>query len=285
MKNFFSLPAPAKLNLFLHIVGRKPDGMHLLQSAFQLIDLNDYIDLEELPDGRIELSENKDWSFDDDLCVKAAKLLQKESHTSKGVRITVKKNIPVGAGMGGGSSDAATCLIGLNRLWNLNFSTDSLLSLGGQLGADVPFFVFGQNAIAEGTGEILTPVEMEDLVFFICFPKTHVSTREIFCSPYLTRNSKCFRIDSLSSQLKNFSKTLFGKNDLEPVVKGLYPTVSDVLDCLKEIGSPRMTGSGSAVFCAAVAGKDFRKPASFPTQWESWVVKSLREHPLHGWLL
>lgn len=284
MKNFFSLPAPAKLNLFLHIVGQRPDGMHLIQSAFQLVDLNDYIDLEELPDGQILRNYSANWPYEDDLCVKAARLLQKITGCHKGVRITTQKHIPVGAGMGGGSSDAATCLIGLNRLWDLNLSSKTLLTLGNKLGADVPFFIFGKSAIAEGVGEILTPVEIENLEFFVCFPNVHVSTKEIFSSPDLTRNSKCYRISTLSEQLRNFSETFFGSNDLQPVVRDSYPVISEVIDCLKKVGSPRMTGSGSAVFCAAKAGEDFQKPSEFPDQWKSWTVKSLREHPLLGWL-
>lgn len=284
MKNFFSLPAPAKLNLFLHVVGQRPDGMHLIQSAFQLVDLNDYIDLEELPAGQILRNYSADWPYEEDLCVKAARLLQKITGCHKGVRITAQKNIPVGAGMGGGSSDAATCLIGLNRLWDLNLSSKTLLTLGSQLGADVPFFIFGKNAIAEGVGEILTPIEIENLNFFVCFPNVHVSTKEIFSSSDLTRNSKCYRISTLSEQLRNFSETLFGSNDLQPVVRDFYPVISEVIDCLKKVGSPRMTGSGSAVFCAVKAGVDFQKPSEFPDQWKSWTVKSLREHPLLGWL-
>lgn len=284
MKNFLSLPAPAKLNLFLHIVGRRPDGMHLIQSAFQLVDLNDYIDLEELPHGQVLRNDPVAWTVEEDLCVKAAKLLQKETGCKKGVRISVTKNIPVGSGMGGGSSDAATCLIGLNLLWNLQLRAKDLLNFAAQLGADVPFFVFGQNAIVEGIGEILTPVLIQPLDFFICFPDVHISTKKIFQSSDLTRNHKCYKIYSLSEQLKNFSGTQFGSNDLEPVVRDSYPVVLEVISCLKEVGNPRMTGSGSAVFCAIKTGEGFQSTSGFPDNWKSWTVKGLKEHPLLGWL-
>lgn len=179
MKNYFSLPAPAKLNLFLHVVGRKSDGMHLLQSVFTFIDLEDRITLEELPNGQIIRAGDIRWESENDLCVRAAKLLQPLTK-NRGVRISVEKNIPSGAGLGGGSSDAATCLIALNKLWDLNLSRPQLMELGLKLGADVPFFVFGQTAFAQGVGETLEPIEVNPMKVLLVFPGISLSTKEIF---------------------------------------------------------------------------------------------------------
>ncbi len=283
MKNFLSLPAPAKLNLFLHVVGVRSDGYHLLQSVFQLVDLCDYIDLEENGSGEIIRQGDISWSAEQDLCVKAAKLL-KPLAGNKGVNIRVVKNIPQGAGLGGGSSDAATTLIGLNQLWNLGLSRNELINLGVRLGADVPFFLFGQNAFVEGVGEVLSPIPLPDLYFKILFPNVALSTQQIYNHPSLTTTLDLCIISSLSAQLENFSTQPFGRNDLEPAAKSLSKQIPVALDILRPFGSPRMTGSGSAVFVAVGKPDKTRSFLVLPSGWQQWSVKGLKYHPLFSWL-
>lgn len=282
LKNYFDLPAPAKINLFLHVVGRTDNGYHLLQSVFQLVSLFDYIDLEELPDGKIERAGDINWSVESDLCWKAAKLLQ-EKCPDKGVRITVRKNIPDGAGLGGGSSDAATVLIGLNQMWGLGLTRQDLCGLGVKLGADVPFFIFGQTAFAEGIGEVLQPVETEEMQFQIIFPGVRVSTAEIFNHPDLTRNTNLCTIANLRQQLHNFVQSPWGRNDLETVARSLYAPIEQAVKLLTPFGNPRMSGSGSAVY---VAEKNLDKKSikiPLPENWRQWAVKGLKKHPLWSW--
>lgn len=282
LKHYLDLPAPAKINLFLHVVGRAENGYHRLQSVFQLVSLFDYIDLEELPDGKIERCGDINWPVEKDLCWRAAKLLQ-EKYPNKGVRITVRKNIPDGAGLGGGSSDAATTLIGLNEMWGLGLSRKDLCRLGVKLGADVPFFIFGQTAFAEGIGEILQPVEVPDMQFKIVFPNLHVSTSEIFNHPDLTRNSNLCTIANLTKQLHNFVQSPWGRNDLELVARSLYAPIEQAVEMLSPYGKPRMTGSGSAVY---VAEENLQKKSvkmCLPDDWQQWAVKGLKKHPLWNW--
>ncbi len=281
-KNYFDLPAPAKVNLFLHVVGRSENGYHQLQSVFQLISLFDFIDLEELPDGHIERAGDINWSIESDLCWRAAKLLQ-ERCPDKGVRITVRKNIPDGAGLGGGSSDAATVLIGLNQMWNLGLSRHELCKLGVKLGADVPFFIFGQTAFAEGIGEILQPIETEDLEYLIIFPGVHVSTAEIFNHPDLTRNTNLCTIANLAKQLHNFAQSPWGRNDLETVALSLYAPIEQAVELLSPYGSPRMSGSGSAVYVARQKLEEKSVKISLPKNWRQYFVKGLKRHPLWNW--
>ncbi len=283
MKNFLSLPAPAKLNLFLHVIGVRPDGYHLLQSVFQLIDLCDYIDLEENDSGEIIRQGDIFWSDEQDLCVKAAKLL-KPLAGNKGVTIRVVKNIPQGAGLGGGSSDAATTLIGLNQLWNLGLSRNELINLGVQLGADVPFFIFGQNAFVEGIGDVLSPISLPELYFKILFPNVALSTQLIYNHPGLTTSPDLCIISSLSAQLESFATRPFGRNDLESAAKNLSKQISSALDILRPFGYPRMTGSGSAVFVAADRLDETSPFLVLPSGWQQWSVKGLKYHPLFSWL-
>ena len=252
MNTYLNLPAPAKLNLFLHVTGRKSDGMHLLESIFVLIDLRDQIDLEELPSGAIERVGDIEWDVEKDLCWRAAKLLQRLA-PQKGCRITVRKQIPHGAGMGGGSSDAATCLIGLNRLWGLNLSRTELMRLGLELGA-------------------------------VVFPNVSVPTAKVFGSPDLTRNTKSIRMLHFPGLVSAFPLALIGRNDLEPVTRSLCPAVEDAFRLMKPISRPRMTGSGSAVFSAVELGSEVCPLAPLPSGWKQWIVKSLKIHPLSGWI-
>lgn len=283
MKNFLNLPAPAKLNLFLHIVGKREDGMHLLQSVFQLVDLCDDIDLIELPDGRIERDGDIDWPVEKDLCVRAARTLQ-QFCPEKGVRITVRKRIPNGAGMGGGSSDAATVLIGLNKLWNLNIPKLKLAELAVSLGADVPFFIHGTNAFVEGIGEIITPMDTPAFDYEIFLPEAKLSTADVFRTLNLTKPTKRCRMSDFSDCLKTFDIKPWGNNDLESVARLLSADVDKMFLIPLLSGKVRMTGSGAAAFYAVKS--DTRKTDwnSLPPSVRHWHVSSLQKHPLADWL-
>ena len=208
------LKAPAKLNLFLHVVGQRSDGMHLLESVFVLIDLCDDIVLELDPSGEITRTGDVVGDVEKDLCVRAARALQQASGTTLGCRILVKKRIPAGAGMGGGSSDCASTLMGLNKLWGLNWPRKKLMPIGESLGADVPFFLFGQNAFAQGTGGILRPMAVPSAWAAIVMPSQPTATALIFQHPALTRDTKSLKISSLSQQLSNQWPEPIGRNDL-----------------------------------------------------------------------
>lgn len=282
LKNYLDLPAPAKVNLFLHIVGRRPDGYHLLQSVFQLIDLCDYLSFEETDNGKIERCGDIDWPKETDLCYKAALLLQ-QSCPQKGVRITVKKNIPHGAGLGGGSSDAATTLIALNRMWELDLPRTELMKIGEKLGADVPFFIFGQTAFVEGIGEIMQEIDVPDLQFLMIFPGISIPTLELFKNPQLTRNSKMCRISHLREFMKNFDQSPWGRNDMQKVAQTLYAPVDEALRMLAPYGSPRMTGSGSVVYAAGKNIGEKSVKITLPNNWRQWTVDGLKKHPLWSW--
>jgi 4-diphosphocytidyl-2-C-methyl-D-erythritol kinase len=281
---FLGLPAPAKLNLFLHVLGRRADGYHELQSVFVPIDLADTLDLELRDDGAIERNGDAVGDPSNDLPVRAAQLLQAESATSLGVSINVEKRIPPGSGMGGGSSDAATTLIALNRLWRLGWPRAKLSALGQRLGADVPFFLGPGPAFVEGIGERLTPLGFEPAWFAVVKPQAAVATAEIFADPGLTRNSKATIISAFSAGLKQFPRALFGANDLEAVVRRRVPEVDAVLALLSRHGPARMTGSGSAVFVAVATEAEARAAiAQLPDGWAGWAVRSLEQHPLAEW--
>ncbi len=286
---FLGLPAVAKLNLFLHVVGRRDDGYHELQSLMVPIALADTLDLESRDDGRITRSGDLVGAADQDLCVRAAHLLQQESGSPLGVDIAVKKRIPPGSGMGGGSSDAATTLLALNRLWRLDWPRQRLAPLALRLGADVPFFLGAGPAWVEGIGERLTPLPQPSRWFAVIHPQVHVSTAEIFRAPELTRTTKALRIADFSALRDNadamFSATsLFGANDLEPVARSRYPAVDSALRHLSRGASARMTGSGAAVF--AVVRDEAAATAALgdlPAEWNGWAVPSLTELPLAAW--
>jgi 4-diphosphocytidyl-2-C-methyl-D-erythritol kinase len=269
--------APAKLNLFLHVVGRRPDGYHLLQSVFQLLDVGDTLDFAVRPDGRVQrLSSLAGVAVEDDLVVRAARLLQAATGVKSGVDISVTKRLPMGGGLGGGSSDAATTLIALNHLWDTRLSRAQLMQLGGQLGADVPFFIFGQNAFVEGIGERLTPVVTRDAWFVVVEPGVAVPTPTIFRSPELTRDTKMVTISDFSR-----APTSFGKNDLQAVVTDMFPAVALALDALGKLGEARMTGSGSCVFCAFTCEGDADQAvAALGGAWRAWKAKGMNRHPM-----
>lgn len=284
-KALLGLPAPAKLNLFLHVIGRRADGKHLLQSVFILIDRADTVDLTVLPDNRIERTGDVIGTAENDLCVRAARLLKETYGITTGVRIHLTKRIPSGAGMGGGSSDAATTLIGLNRLFSLNLTRETLMTLGEKLGADVPFFIWGRSGFVEGIGEQIRPVDVPPATYAVIWPGVGISTAEIFASPNLTRDSESMTIAVFSGSVRDAWPRLFGRNDLQPVAEALEPRVTKALELLAQCTSPRMTGSGSAVF--GIIPKNVQTAAALPalpSEWIGFTVNSLAEHPLCAWL-
>lgn len=275
-------PAPAKLNLFLHITGRREDGYHLLQSVFQLIDRCDTLDFEIRSDGIIKReNEVAGVPEESDLVIRAARLLQGQAELKLGVNIRLHKRLPMGGGVGGGSSDAATTLMALNHLWRCNFSKNELMQLGLQLGADVPFFIFGQNAFVEGIGEQMQAVTTADQWFVVIEPGVHVPTPTIFSAKELTRNTKPVRITDFSNAAK-----VEWKNDLQAVACALHPTIADAINWLKQYeinqGDAKMTGSGSCVFCA-FPNEDAAKKIlqQVPHHWTSWIAKALQQHPIN----
>lgn len=267
-------PAPAKLNLILHITGQRQDGYHLLQTVFQFIDFSDSLDFNIRDDGIISRLSNWNGIVEaDDLIVRAAKALQQESDCQSGANINLEKRLPAGAGLGGGSSDAATTLVALNHLWGLEFTVDKLADIGLNLGADVPVFVRGHAAWAEGVGEQLTPIEPKEFWYLVVRPDCCVSTMEVFNSSNLTRNTPAIRI-------RDFLRD-GGHNDCESVVKDLYQEVADALDWLGQFAVAKITGTGSCVF----AGFDKQQQAEsvyekLPQGWEGFVAKGLNHSPL-----
>jgi len=267
-------PAPAKLNLFLHVTGRRTDGYHLLQTVFQFIDYTDLLDFTVRADGKLLRNSNyANIKIEDDLIIRSAKTLQGESGCNLGAEIHVHKRIPLGSGLGGGSSDAATTLIALNQLWDLGLSKERLAKIGLGLGADVPVFVHGRAAWAEGVGEILTPIEPKEYWYLVICPGCHVPTTEIFNSVDLTRNTPAITIrDFLTSG---------GRNDCEPVVRHRYPQVAEAMDWLGQHADARMTGTGSCIY----AGFNSREQAKsirreMPQDWEGFVAEGKNRSPL-----
>ncbi|HNP25965.1 MAG TPA: 4-(cytidine 5'-diphospho)-2-C-methyl-D-erythritol kinase [Nitrosomonas sp.] len=272
-----TFPAPAKLNLFLHVVGRRQDGYHLLQTVFRLLDFSDELSFKLRDDGLVKLlTPVKGIPENQDLCVRAAKLLQLNSGVKLGVDISLKKQIPMGGGLGGGSSDAATTLMALNQLWNLNWKKERLLKLGLQLGADVPIFIFGQNAFAEGIGEKLSAVKLPAAWYLVLVPPVHVSTAEIFSNKELTRNTIPIKIPPFSIWQ--------GHNDLEPVVCGIYPEVSRSLEWLKQLENTTivaMSGSGACVFAEFSSESEANAVyTSIPVEMKGFVARGLDYHPM-----
>ena len=277
MQKLEHCPAPAKLNLFLHVTGRRADGYHLLQTAFQLIDRCDYLDFVVREDGQIvRTNDIEGVPADGDLIVRAARLLQKQTGCALGADLTLHKQLPMGGGLGGGSSDAATTLMALNHLWKTGLSRDELMKTGLQLGADVPFFLFGENAFAEGVGEELQPLNTPACWFVVIEPGVQVPTPAIFSAKGLTRNTKPVRIADFSS-----SKEIHWKNDLQTVACALFPQVDEAIQWLSVFGDAKMTGSGACVFCAfadeASADSVLKQ---VPDRWVSWKAKALSRHPM-----
>ncbi len=274
-------PAPAKLNLFLHVTGRRADGYHLLQSVFQLIDLCDELDFDLRDDGRIvRTTDIAGVPADADLTVRAAQLLQaaaaERGITVPGADMAIHKRLPMGGGIGGGSSDAATTLIALNHLWHVGLDRAELMRLGLQLGADVPFFLLGENAFVEGIGEQLTPLATPPAWFVLVHPGVSVPTPLIFQSTELTRDTKVVRIADFSKRLP-----AYGKNDLQAVAARAFPPVADALKWLSDHGDARMTGSGACVFSAFASENDADAVLrQVPPSWRSWKTRALAAHPL-----
>jgi 4-diphosphocytidyl-2-C-methyl-D-erythritol kinase len=271
-------PAPAKLNLFLHVVGRREDGYHLLQTVFRFLDFSDELEFVSRRDGQIRLHTPLPGVPEEkDLCVRAARLLQQESGARLGVDIFLKKRIPMGGGLGGGSSDAATTLIALNRLWALDWKRKPLQKLGLGLGADVPVFIFGENAFAEGVGEELRAIDLPPAWYLVLTPPVHVSTAGIFASKELTRNTIPIKIPPFSVER--------GHNDLEPVVCRLYPEVAHALQWLRQLDAAHiaaMTGSGACVFAEFATETAARSAlAQVPSGMSGFVAQGLSRHPLH----
>jgi len=269
-------PAPAKLNLFLHITGRRPDGYHQLQTVFRLLDWGDRIGLRLREDGRIrrEGTSVAGVAEDDDLAVRAARLLKRAANIAQGADISVEKVVPAGGGFGGGSSDAATVLLALNRLWNAGLDVDALAALGLQLGADVPVFVRGHNAWAEGVGELLTPIALPPAWFVLVHPDVHVPTPALFASPDLTRDAPVAKIADFASG------SLLG-NAFEPVLRRREPAVEAALAALSSIGRARLTGSGSGCFVEfATRAAAEQGLAQLPKELRAWVAAGVERSPL-----
>ena len=268
-------PAPAKLNLFLHVTGRRADGYHELQTLFQLIDLCDTITIAVRADGRIERPAGPaNVAAEADLSLRAALALQRQTGTPLGADLRVHKRIPQGAGLGGGSSDSATTLLALNELWGCRLSLEDLARLALPLGADVPVFIQGSSAWAEGVGERLTPVQVPAAWYVIIYPGVALSTREVFQSPELTRNSPLITIRAFFQS--------GGRNDCEPVVRARSPEVAEALDWLAREGSARLTGTGSCVFTSRSSAADAeRLAARVPDSWMSFVARGLDTSPVH----
>ena len=269
-------PAPAKLNLFLQVTGRRPDGFHELQTVFQIIDLCDSLDFEVRDDGLVKrVAGSAAVAPEEDLVVRAARLLQRRGAVEHGVSIAVHKRIPLQGGLGGGSSDAATTLVALNELWGTGLGVDELAALGLQLGADVPVFVRGHSAWGEGVGEELVPIDLPQRWFAVIRPPVAVSTAEVFQAPELTRNSPKITI-------RGFLQA-GGRNDCEPVVTARYPRVRQALDWLGQFGEARMTGTGSCVFASFVAQDEAaRALRGMAGDWQGFVARGLAVSPLPG---
>ena len=286
----YDVPAPAKLNLFLHIIGRRDDGYHLLQSVFVLIDWADTLHVELRRDGQLARHDLSAALPADDLCLRAARALQAASGTPLGADISIDKQVPWGAGMGGGSSDAASTLLALNRLWQLNWPREKLMALGLTLGADVPFFLGRGPAWVEGIGEKLTPLALPAQWLAVVKPAASIETRGIFLSPLLVRNTDAAIVagfledGGIHGLLEGF-----GRNDLQPPAESQCSEVAQAARLLEaRFGNSRMTGSGSAVFSrAGIAGTadvpTATMPTDLPSGWVGRMCRSLVQHPLQGW--
>lgn len=285
-------PAPAKLNLFLHVTGRRPDGYHLLQSVFQLIDHGDTLHFDLRGDHEIvRTTEMPGVPAEQDLIVRALRALQDEygrrhGRLPPGIDVAIEKRLPMGGGLGGGSSDAATALMAANHLWQAGLSTPELIALGLPLGADIPFFLFGETAFAEGVGETLQAVEGPDCWYVVVEPGVAVPTPAIFTAPDLTRNTKPIIISDFSRRHEDQSGLIgFGKNDLQDVAAKLFPPVAEAIEWLSGYGAARMTGSGACVFSAFSNEQEAERVCSqVPAKWRAWKAKSLAKHPMKSLL-
>jgi len=292
MTSLKNCPAPAKLNLFLHVTGRRADGYHLLQTVFQLLDHGDTLHFNLRDDNAIRrVTELEGVPEQQDLIIRAARLLQAEvlrrtGALPRGVDIAIDKILPMGGGLGGGSSDAATTLMALNHLWQAGLSKEELMALGLPLGADIPFFIFGETAFAEGVGEALQPVRAPECWYVVIEPGVSVPTAAIFCSERLTRDTPPVIITDFSSHLENQTDlTGYGRNDLQQVATSLFPPVAEAITWLRAHGDARMTGSGACVFCAVSGEVEADAVLSkVPAKWKSWKAQALNKHPIAAML-
>ncbi|MBP6018479.1 MAG: 4-(cytidine 5'-diphospho)-2-C-methyl-D-erythritol kinase [Burkholderiaceae bacterium] len=302
----YDVPAPAKINLFLHVVGRRPDGYHLLQTVFRFVGLYDYLDFDLRPDGLIRREGGMgDVAEQDDLVVRAALALQQATGTPHGAQISYRKHIPAGGGMGGGSSNAASTLIALNRLWQTGLDRAQLMRIGASLGADVPIFIYGEPAFAQGIGDEFSPMALPSRAYLIAQPTQSVATAGVFSDPDLTRDSACVKMSVFTDWQTNSSANncgnytqLFGRNDLEPVVFAKYPKIQSAATWLQDQGlHVRMTGSGACFFAEfatvlqakvyeqQIVGKiALRESGSAAEVEKIWVCPGLFEHPLQHWI-
>ena len=269
-----SLQSPAKLNLMLHITGRRDDGHHLLQTVFQFIDLNDQMEFDLTPDGSIQRNHsNTPVSEAEDIVIRAAELLQERFRVDQGVQISIDKRIPIGGGLGGGSSNAATTLLALNQMWSLNLGLSELAEIGLDLGADVPVFVMGRAAWASGIGEQLSPIELSEPWYLVIHPGVQVSTAKIFAAEELTRDCDAITIRAFLNGS--------GINVCEKVACNLYPEIQLAIDWLNQYGNARMTGTGACVFAAFDSLDQAEGVVSrAPSQWDSFVVKAMNKNPV-----
>lgn len=289
MKALVDLAAPAKVNLFLHVVGRRDDGYHLLQSAFVLIDWADTLHIERRDDAALRRHDLSAPLPADDLCLRAARALQHASGCTLGADISIDKRVPAAAGLGGGSSDAATTLLALNRLWALHWPLERLAALALTLGADVPFFVHGQNAFVQGVGDQITPIELPPLWLAVVKPAASLATATIFASPQLERSTPAVILPDFlaDTQLSDCAAEGYGRNDLQPVAQRECPEVAEAARWLRQrFGNSRMSGSGSAVFARAGTGDRPQAgwaPQELAPHWVGRMCRSLAVHPLLHW--
>ncbi|MBE0482618.1 MAG: 4-(cytidine 5'-diphospho)-2-C-methyl-D-erythritol kinase [Bacterioplanes sp.] len=273
---WITVPAPAKLNLMLHILGQREDGYHNLQTLFQFLDYGDELSFRRRHDDLITLSPAIDSvPFEDNLIVRAARLLQQCNPNPCGADIHLIKRLPMGGGLGGGSSDAATTLLTLNQLWQLALSVDELATLGLRLGADVPVFIRGQAAFAEGIGEILTPVpELEEPWYLVVCPQVHVNTAKIFSNKYLTRDTPAINIRTALRQE--------GRNDCQEIVSMLYPEIGNTLNLLNKISFAKMTGTGACLFSSfGSEAEAISASEQLPAEYVAFVAKGVNQSPAH----
>jgi 4-diphosphocytidyl-2-C-methyl-D-erythritol kinase len=270
MNDFLSIQAPAKLNLFLHITGRRPDGYHELQTIFQLIDYADTLEIERRADGKLILDcDLTVLNSDDNLILRAARALREATGCKEGASISLHKRIPMGAGLGGGSSNAASTLLALNFLWQTQLDTAQLCGLGLRLGADVPLFVQGESAWAEGVGERLTPVQLPTRFYVVICPDCHVSTRDIFSNEQLTRHTSAIKMAAFLAG--------HTRNDCENLVRSLYPPVDEALEWLGQYGPARMTGTGSSIFAGFDSEQEAARVLALrPSHWKGFTARGLQ---------
>ncbi|PZO92183.1 4-(cytidine 5'-diphospho)-2-C-methyl-D-erythritol kinase [Acinetobacter johnsonii] len=267
------VPAPSKLNLFLHITGRRENGYHELQSIFQLIDLCDWLEFEPRTDQEIHIEGLNSVDLSQNLIYKATQILKPYAQTATGLSIHLEKNIPMGAGLGGGSSDAATTLIVVNQLWQCGLNTEQLANLGVQLGADVPIFVHGRNAWAEGIGEHLTFIDLDQKQYIVLKPDCFISTQLLFSQKTLTRNTKSSKFCAYQLKPSDFG------NNFEPLARSLYPEVDEAMQYLDQFGIAKLTGTGACVFTEVTSDMNIDDVlANAPCK--AYLVNSLNESPI-----